>query len=67
MATGTTAAARLKFPPAPRAAIRATSPAMETKPPIPLAVLVGIQTPDVDDVAHEASLEELGRLVKTLG
>ena len=40
---------------------------METKPPIPLAVLVGIQTPDMDDVAHEASLEELGRLVKTLG
>jgi GTP-binding protein HflX len=40
---------------------------METKPPIPFAVLVGIQTPDVDDVAHEASLEELGRLVKTLG
>ena len=40
---------------------------METKPPIPRAVLVGIQTPDVDDVAHAASLEELGRLVKTLG
>jgi GTP-binding protein HflX len=40
---------------------------METRPPIPLAVLAGIQTPDVDDVAHEASLEELGRLVKTLG
>ena len=40
---------------------------METKPPIPLAVLVGIQTPDVDDAAHEASLQELGRLVKTLG
>ena len=40
---------------------------METKPPIPLAVLVGIQRPEVDDVAHEASLEELGRLVKTLG
>ncbi len=40
---------------------------METKPPIPLAVLVGIQMPDVSDVAHEASLEELGRLVKTLG
>jgi GTP-binding protein HflX len=40
---------------------------METKPPTPLAVLVGIQTPDVDDVAHEASLLELGRLVKTLG
>jgi GTP-binding protein HflX len=41
--------------------------AMETKPPIPRAVLVGIQTPEVDDVAHAASLEELGRLVKTLG
>jgi len=41
--------------------------AMETKPPIPRAVLVGIQTPEVDDIAHEASLEELGRLVKTLG
>src|SRR4051812_20854978 len=40
---------------------------METKPPIPLAVLVGIQTPEVDDVAHAASLDELGRLVKTLG
>jgi GTP-binding protein HflX len=40
---------------------------METKTPTPLAVLVGIQTPEVDDVAHEASLEELGRLVKTLG
>ena len=40
---------------------------METKPPTPRAVLVGIQTPDTDDAAHEASLEELGRLVKTLG
>jgi GTP-binding protein HflX len=40
---------------------------METKPPIPLAVLVGIQTPDVDDAAHDASLNELARLVKTLG
>jgi GTP-binding protein HflX len=40
---------------------------METKPPIPLAVLVGIQTPEIDDIAHEASLAELGRLVKTLG
>jgi GTP-binding protein HflX len=40
---------------------------METKPPTPLAVLVGIQTPDIDDVAHEGSLEELRRLVKTLG
>jgi len=40
---------------------------METKPPIPRAVLVGIQTPEVDDVAHTASLEELARLVKTLG
>ena len=40
---------------------------METKPPIPLAILVGIQTPEVDDAAHEASLDELGRLVRTLG
>jgi GTPase len=40
---------------------------METKPRVPRAILVGIQTPTVDDVAHAASLEELGRLVKTLG
>ncbi len=40
---------------------------METKAPTPRAVLVGIQMPDVDDVAHAGSLEELGRLVKTLG
>jgi GTPase len=40
---------------------------METKPPVPRAVLVGIQLPGVDDVAHAASIEELGRLVKTLG
>jgi GTPase len=40
---------------------------METRPPEPRAILVGIQFPDVDDVAHAASIEELGRLVKTLG
>ena len=40
---------------------------METKPPIPRAILVGVQTPGVDDVAHAADIEELGRLVKTLG
>jgi len=40
---------------------------METHPPTPRAILVGIQVPGVDDVAHAASLEELGRLVKTLG
>jgi len=40
---------------------------IETKTPVPAAVLVGVQTPDVDDAAHEASLEELARLVKTLG
>src|ERR1700737_2448928 len=39
---------------------------METKPPIPRAILVGIQLPGVDDVAHAASIEELGRLVMTL-
>jgi GTPase len=40
---------------------------METRPPVPRAILVGVQTPDVDDVTHAASIEELGRLVKTLG
>src|ERR1700722_14908960 len=40
---------------------------METKPPIPRAILVSVQMPGVDDVAHAADLEELGRLVKTLG
>src|SRR5690242_10421059 len=40
---------------------------METKPPVPRAILVGIQIPGVDDVTHAASIEELGRLVKTLG
>ena len=40
---------------------------MQTKQPIPLAVLVAIQTPQEDDIAHEASLEELARLVNTLG
>src|ERR1700726_629709 len=40
---------------------------METRPPVPRAILAGVQPPDVDDVAHAASLEELGRLVKTLG
>ena len=48
-------------------AIRATCSVMETKPPVPRAILVGIQVPGVDDVAHAASIEELGRLVKTLG
>src|ERR1700685_332109 len=40
---------------------------METRPPVPRAILVSIQLPGVDDVAHAASIEELGRLVKTLG
>jgi GTP-binding protein HflX len=40
---------------------------METKSPVPRAILVGIQGPTVDDIAHAASLQELGRLVKTLG
>src|SRR3954469_9572480 len=40
---------------------------METKTPIPRAILVGIQVPSVDDVTHAGSLEELRRLVKTLG
>src|SRR5713101_5775981 len=40
---------------------------METKPPVPRAILVGIQVPGVNDAAHAADIEELGRLVKTLG
>src|SRR6202000_101630 len=40
---------------------------MKTKPPVPRAILVGIQLPGVDDPAHAADMEELGRLVKTLG
>jgi GTP-binding protein HflX len=40
---------------------------MEAKPSVPRAILVGIQVPSVDDVAHAASIEELGHLVKTLG
>lgn len=40
---------------------------METRGPVPLAILVGIQLPGVDDVEHAASLDELGRLAKTLG
>ncbi|MDB5866251.1 MAG: GTP-binding protein HflX [Betaproteobacteria bacterium] len=40
---------------------------MEIKPPVPRAILVGVQLPSVDDIAHTASLAELGRLVKTLG
>src|SRR3977135_1594122 len=40
---------------------------METKPPIPRAILVGVQLPGVDNVAHAADIEELGRLVSTLG
>jgi len=40
---------------------------METAPSVPRAILVGVQLPNVDDMTHAASLEELGRLVKTLG
>ncbi len=40
---------------------------METRPPVPRAILVGVQLPGVDDTTHAASMEELGRLVKTLG
>ncbi len=40
---------------------------METKLPVSRAILVGVQLPGVDDASHAASLEELGRLVKTLG
>ncbi len=33
----------------------------------PRAIVVGVQLPDVDDVAHEGSLRELEQLAKTLG
>jgi GTPase len=36
-------------------------------PESPRAVLVGVQLPGVDDDAHASSLNELGRLAKTLG
>jgi GTP-binding protein HflX len=48
-------------------AIRASTLFMETRPSVPRAILVGVQVPSVDDIAHAASLAELGRLVKTLG
>ncbi len=38
-----------------------------TTTPTPRAVLVGVQLPGVDDVAHAGHLAELGRLVHTLG
>jgi GTPase len=40
---------------------------VQTESRAPGAILVGIQTPDVDNQAHAASLAELGRLVRTLG
>lgn len=39
----------------------------ETDGPRPCAVIVGVQLPDVDDTAFEASLKELARLAETLG
>src|ERR1700732_4404967 len=40
---------------------------METRLPIPRAILRRVQVTGADDVAHAASIEELGLLVKTLG
>jgi GTPase len=40
---------------------------VQTRPPVPRAILVGVQLPGIDDPAHAASMEELGRLVNTLG
>ncbi len=40
---------------------------IETKLPTPRALLVGVQLPDIDDVAQAASFHELTRLVETLG
>src|SRR6478752_2793364 len=36
-------------------------------PEAPRVVLVGVQTADVSNTEHEANLNELGRLVRTLG
>src|ERR1700683_5204710 len=47
-------------------AIRGTLSIMDTKPPVPRAILVGIQVPSVDDVAHAASIEELGHLARIM-
>jgi len=38
-----------------------------TAPPRPRAVLLGVQLPDVSDEEFASSLDELGRLAKTLG
>ncbi len=38
-----------------------------TDGPRPCAVIVGVQLPDADDAAFEASLKELSRLAETLG
>jgi GTP-binding protein HflX len=43
------------------------SPVRETEGPRPSAVLLGVQLPNVDDAAFEASLKELERLADTLG
>lgn len=51
----------------PGPCVRATCPRMETKKPVPRAILVGIQMDGVDDAAQDASFKELGRLVETLG
>lgn len=40
---------------------------MDTQQPKPRAILVGVQMDGVDDAAQEASFQELGRLVHTLG
>ena len=40
---------------------------LDTRAPRPRAVLVAVQLPQVSDAEHAASLEELGRLVHTLG
>src|SRR3954471_24334350 len=49
----------------PRAPLSADNPL--PKGARPAAVLVAVQLPGVDDVDHAADLQELGRLVHTLG
>jgi GTP-binding protein HflX len=42
-------------------------PATEPASPLPKAVLIGVRLPGVSEIEFEASLDELERLVKTLG
>ena len=52
---------------APRRLYPLAPMSQDTTSPLPAAVLVGVQLPGVTDAELQASLDELGRLAKTLG